>query len=214
MSLLLHSYWRSSAAYRVRIALNLKGLDHLQSTYDLRKSEQRRPDYLALAPQGLIPALEVDGLVLTQSPAILEWLEERHPTPPLLPQDADERAVVRAMAALIACDIHPLNNLRVLATLRGELGADEAAVRAWIARWIRQGFTGLEALIARHGGRFAYGDTPTLADCHLVPQVYSAQRFEVDLSDFEALRRAYDNAADLPAVQAAHPQRQPDADPA
>jgi maleylpyruvate isomerase len=213
-TLRLHGYWRSTASYRVRIALNVKGLAHEQTTHDLRLGAQREPGYRALAPQGLVPALEADGRVVTQSLAILEWLEERFPEPRLLPADADGRAVVRSMAALIACDIHPLNNLRVLQALRSDLGADEAQVEAWIGRWIGEGFAALEALLAGHGGGFAYGDTPTLADCCLVPQVYSAERFKVDLAPYPRIRAAAARAGELPAFAAAHPSRQPDADPA
>jgi maleylpyruvate isomerase len=212
--LVLHGYWRSTASYRVRIALNLKGLAYSQAPHDLRTGAQRAPDYLAVAPQGLVPALETSFGVLAQSSAILEWLEERAPTPPLLPTDPDGRAVVRGMAALIACDIHPLNNLRVLQTLRATFGASQAQVDGWIADWISQGFTALEALIARHGGAFAYGEAVTLADCHLVPQVYSAERFKVDLAAFPRIRAVAERARGLEAFVAAHPDRQPDADPA
>jgi maleylpyruvate isomerase len=210
----LHGYWRSSAAYRVRIALNLKGLAYEQATHDLRLGEQRDPGYRALAPQGLVPALEADGRVFTQSLAILEWLDERFPEPPLLPADPDGRAVVRSMAALIACDIHPLNNLRVLQGLRAQFAADQAQVDRWTAGWITEGFTALEALVARHGGAFAYGDDPTLADCCLLPQVYSAERFKVDLAPFPRLGAVAARAGALDAFATAHPSRQPDADPA
>jgi maleylpyruvate isomerase len=210
----LHGYWRSSAAYRVRIGLNLKGLAYEQAPRDLRTGAQRDPDYLALSPQGLVPALETAAVNIVQSLAILEWLEDRFPEPRLLPADADSRAVVRGMAELVACDIHPLNNLRVLGVLRGELRADQAQVDAWIARWIGEGFTALEQLVARHGGEFAFGDTPTLADCCLVPQVYSAERFAVDLTAFPRIRAAAAHAGRLEAFAAAHPSRQPDADPA
>jgi maleylpyruvate isomerase len=210
----LHGYWRSSAAYRVRIALALKGVAYTQVSHDLRTGEQGAADYLALAPQGLVPALEADGQVLTQSPAIIEWIDERWPEPPLLPADRDGRAAVRAMAALIACDIHPLNNLRVLRSLRQDYGADQAAVDAWAAQWIAPGFAALEQHIARLGGAHAVGETPGLVDCYLVPQVYSARRFNVDLTPYPRLMTAHDAAAALPAVQAAHPDRQPDADPA
>ncbi|RZJ77358.1 MAG: maleylacetoacetate isomerase, partial [Brevundimonas sp.] len=149
--MILHGYWRSGAAYRVRIALALKGLTYDQAGHDLRTGAQKAPDYVALNPQGMVPALQVNDAVLTQSPAILEWLEETHPTPALLPTDALGRAHVRAMAALIGCDIHPLNNLRVGKALREGFGADQAAVDAWAARWIVPGFEALEALVARHG---------------------------------------------------------------
>ncbi|WP_294236040.1 maleylacetoacetate isomerase [uncultured Sphingomonas sp.] len=190
MSLTLHGYWRSSAAYRVRLALALKGVSYRSVTHDLRTGEQRSEDYRALQPQGLVPALEGQDGVLIQSPAILEWLEERYPDPPLLPTDSAGRAVVRAMAAIVACDVHPINNLRVLTRLREDMRADEAAIRDWIAHWVAEGFDALETLIARHGAGFAYGDTPTLADCHLLPQVYNAERFGVDLTPFPRLAAA------------------------
>jgi maleylpyruvate isomerase len=208
----LHSYWRSTAAYRVRIALNLKGLGYQQVTHDLRTGEQTGGAYTAINPQKLVPALEADELVLTQSLAIMEWLDERHPAPPLLPRDANDRAIVRAMAQTIACDIHPLNNLRVLNRLRADFGADDAAVSGWIAEWISSGFEALELMIERHGGQLAFGDAPTLADCCLVPQVYSATRFAVDLTPYPHLTSAADRAASLDAFAAAHPSRQPDAD--
>ncbi|WP_230480480.1 maleylacetoacetate isomerase [Sphingomonas sp. Leaf21] len=187
MSLTLHGYWRSSAAYRVRLALALKGLSYTSIAHDLRIGAQRAEPYRALQPQGLVPALEGPDGTLIQSPAILEWIEERYPDPPLLPGDSAGRAVVRAMAAIVACDIHPINNLRVLAMLRTDLGADEDAVRRWIAHWVAEGFQALETLIARHGSGYAYGDTPTLADCHLLPQVYNAERFGVDLAPYPKL---------------------------
>lgn len=212
--MLLHGYWRSSTSYRVRIALALKGVDYAQATHDLRRGDQHDERYRALNPQGLVPALEADGAVLTQSPAILEWLEERYPTPALLPAATAERAIVRAMAATVACDIHPLNNLRVLDTLRSGFDADGTAVQLWSARWIADGFAALEAMVVRHGRGFIYGDAPTLADCYLVPQLYSAERFELDLTTFPALVAAGARTLALDAVAAAHPDRQPDADPA
>lgn len=209
----LHGYWRSGTSYRVRIALNFKGVTYEQVAHDLWRGDQKRQAFLALQPQGLVPALKVDGQVLIQSPAILEWLEERYPDPPLLPQDVLGRAQVRAMAAIIGCDIHPLNNLRILKALKNDLGADQAAINNWIARWISDGFTALEAMTGDHGGVFAFGDEPTLADVYLVPQIYSAERFGVDLSPFPRLTAAAAAARALPAFAAADPAVQPDADP-
>ena len=206
--MILHGYWRSGTSYRTRIALNLKGLAYEQLGVDLRAGEQKSAAFLALNPQGLVPALEVEDVVLTQSPAILEWLEETYPDPPLLPANATDSAIVRAMAATVACDIHPLNNLRVLKAVRA-LGAD---ADAWAAQWIEPGFAALEAMIRRHGGGFVFGATPTLADCHLVPQVYSAERFGVDLAPYPRLFAAAEHARAHPAFAAAHPDRQPDAD--
>lgn len=210
--MILHGYWRSGAAYRTRIALALKGLAYRQQGVDLRTGAQRSEAFVALNPQGMVPALEVDGVVLTQSPAILEWLEDAHPAPALLPTDAIDRARVRAMAALIGCDIHPLNNLRVGKALRETFGADQAAVDAWAARWILPGFEALEALVARHGAGWCFGDTPTLADCYLIPQIYSARRFNVALDAFPRLLAIDTAAARHPAFIAAHPDNQPDAD--
>lgn len=213
MSLLLHGYWRSSAAYRVRIALNLKRVDYRLVTHDLREGDQRAPDYRALAPIGLVPALETDdGQILTQSLAILEWLEERYPDPPLLPGNASARASVRAMASLIACDIHPINNLRVLNALREELGAGKEAIRKWIARWIGDGFAALEVMASGHGQRFCFGDTPTFADCCLVPQIYNARRFGMDLDAFPTLVAIEANCQAIDAFIKAAPENQPDAD--
>ncbi|RZJ02788.1 MAG: maleylacetoacetate isomerase [Brevundimonas sp.] len=210
--MILHGYWRSGAAYRTRIALNLKGLAYEQRGHDLRTGGQKDPAYVALNPQGMVPALEVDGAVLTQSPAILEWLEEAHPEPPLLPRALADRAHVRAMAALVACDIHPLNNLRVGKALRESFGADQAAVDAWAGRWITPGFEALETLVSQHGAGWSFGDTPTLADCFLIPQIYSARRFNVALDGFPRLLAVNERAAEHPAFAAAHPDRQPDAD--
>ncbi|HTM96061.1 MAG TPA: maleylacetoacetate isomerase [Croceibacterium sp.] len=210
--IVLHGYWRSSAAYRVRIALGLKGIAFDQVTHDLRTAAQRDPSYLQIAPHGLVPALEVDGAVLIESPAILEWIEGKWPTPPLLPANAIDAAVVRSMAALIACDIHPVNNLRVLNELRRNFAASDEQIAAWVERWIGEGFRALEALIARHGGTFAFGGSPTLADCYLVPQVYNARRFAIDLTAFPRLVEVADASSRLPAFAAAHPDRQPDAD--
>jgi maleylpyruvate isomerase len=210
--LTLHGYWRSSASYRVRIALALKGVDYAQVTHDLRSGAQRAPDYRALAPQGLVPALVDGDSVLTQSGAILEWIEARWAQPALLPADPGDAAIVRAMAGIIACDIHPLGNLRVLQALRQDFGADEDQVRAWIARWTGEGLAALETLVARHGGTHAFGDAPSFADCHIVPQLYNARRFGVDLTPFPRLCAVDAAACALPAFAAAHPDRQPDAD--
>ena len=210
--IILHGYWRSTASYRVRIALNLKAVPYDQVFHDLRTGAQRDAAYKAIAPQGLVPALETDQGVLTQSLAILEWINERWPEPALLPVDLHGRAVVRAMAALVGADIHPLNNLRVLQVLRTTYAASADQIDDWMARWIRDGFEALESLIAQHGGEFAYGDQPGLADCLLVPQVYSAERFKVDLAGFPHIRRATSSAMALPAFAAAHPSVQPDAD--
>ncbi|KQO52850.1 maleylacetoacetate isomerase [Sphingomonas sp. Leaf257] len=209
MSLTLHGYWRSSAAYRVRLALALKGLSHTSVAHDLRTGAQRAADYRALQPQGLVPVLEGPDGPLIQSPAILEWVEERYPDPPLLPGDSAGRAVVRAMAAIVACDIHPINNLRVLTMLRQDMGADEATISRWIGHWVTEGFAALETLIERHGAGYAYGDTPTLADCHILPQVYNAQRFAVDLSPFPLLVAAAQRLRDR--VPEASPEVQGDA---
>lgn len=211
MSLTLHSYWRSSAAWRVRIALALKGVTYSQITHDLRSDQQRDPEFLALNPQGLVPALETGGVVLTQSMAMIEWLEETFPHPALLPQDALSRAHVRAMAQVIACDIHPLNNLRVLQSLRTDLAAEEASVSAWIARWITAGFTTLEAMVRRFGKGFAFGDTPGLVDCCLIPQLFSARRFDVDLTAFPRLIAVEARCASMPTFLNAAPATQPDA---
>lgn len=208
--MILHGYFRSGTSYRTRIALNLKGLVYDQVGIDLRQGAQKSDAFLALSPQGLVPALETDDRVLIQSPAILEWLEEAHPTPPLLPTGAFERAGVRAMAALIGCDIHPLNNLRVLGAVRG-LGADQAGVDAWAGRWIDAGFAALEVLVGRDGQGWCWGERPTLADCYLIPQMYSARRFNVDLTGYPRLLAVEARASEHPAFVAAHPDRQPDA---
>jgi maleylpyruvate isomerase len=207
---ILHGYWRSGAAYRVRIALTLKGIAYQQVNHDLRTGGQADPAYAALNPQRLVPALEVDGLILTQSVAILEWLDERFPDPALLPADADGRGIVRAMVATFATDVHPLHNLRTLKALREDFGASDDQVTAWMARWMTDGFAAMEALIARHGGDFAYGDTPTMADCITVPALYSAERFGVDTTPYPRLVATAARTAAL--AEAAHPSRQPDAD--
>lgn len=206
----LHGYWRAGAPYRVRIGLNLKGLAYENLPVNLVAEEQKAEAYAAINPQRLVPALETGDGVLTQSLAILEWLEETHPEPPLLPRDAKERAVVRAMAATVACDIHPLNNVRVLRVL-ASAGVDEEGRNAWTRRWITDGFAALERMVGEYGRGFAYGDAPTLADCCLIPQVYSADRFGTDLTPFPTLKAVAARAAEHPAFAAAHPNQQPDA---
>ena len=208
----LHGYFRSSASYRVRIALNLKGLgaDHL--SHHLRKGEQRDPAFLAINPQGLVPALQDDtGAVLIQSLAIIEWLEETHPQPALLPKDPLRRAQVRAFALAIACDIHPVQNLKVLGRLR-ELGLPEEQVTGWAAWANREGLAACEALIAREPGPFCFGETPTFADLCLVPQLFNARRFGVDVSAYPRLLKAEAAAQAMKAFTDATPDRQPDAE--
>jgi maleylpyruvate isomerase len=208
----LHGYFRSSAAYRVRIALNLKGLsaDHLP--HHLRKGEQRDPAYLAINPQGLVPTLQDDrGVVLTQSLAIIEWLNETHPEPPLLPADPLRRAQVRAFAMVVACDTHPVQNLRVLARLR-ELGLPDEQVTGWAAWANREGLTACETLITSVRGPFCFGAEPTMADLCLVPQLANARRFGVEVGSFPRLLKAETAAKDLKAFADAAPERQPDAE--
>ena len=209
----LYTYFRSSAAFRVRIALNLKGLAHDAVPVDLRPSAHRRPDYLTKNPQGLIPALEVGGAVIAQSLAIIEYLEEPHPHPPLLPRAAIDRARVRSMACAIACDIHPLNNLRVLNYLRSPLGHDRVAVDTWYRHWIDEGFRGLEeeAKRASGDGRHLFGTGLTLADVCLVPQMFNARRLECNVEPFPTLRGICSHLETLPAFVRAAPDAQPDA---
>jgi maleylacetoacetate isomerase/maleylpyruvate isomerase len=210
----LYSAWRASAPYRVRIGLALKGFDYDYAALNLIRGDQREAAYRSVNPQGLTPALALkDGTVLAQSLAILEWLEETIPQPPILPKAALDRAIVRRMALIVACDIHPLNNTRVGHRLR-EMGHSETETTDWIRHWIGEGFDALEPLVAAHGGAFAFGDSPTLADCCLVPQVYNSQRFGFDLAPYPAIAAAAARAADHPAFKAAHPNNQPDAVPA
>jgi maleylacetoacetate isomerase len=211
----LYDYFRSSAAYRVRIALNLKGLAPERVFVPLRKGAQRTDDYLSLNPQGLVPALVTDaGDVLTQSLAIIEWLDDMQPEPPLLPVDADGRARVRSIALAIACDIHPLNNLRVLQYLTGTLGVSEAQKDGWYRYWCDTGLEALETELARdpRTGRFCHGDAPTVADVCLVPQLANARRFKVDLAAYPTLTRIEAACGELAAFAAAAPARQPDAE--
>jgi maleylacetoacetate isomerase len=204
----LYDYFRSSAAYRVRIALNLKGVDYDQRQVDLRAGDQRSDDYLALNPQGLVPMLEIDGHRLTQSLAIINYLDVRYPNQPLIPASAAERAHVVAMAMTIACDIHPLNNLRVLNYLKSELGRSQDEVDAWYAHWIIEGLGPLEAMAKPRAGDFLFGNGPTGADICLVPQLYNARRFNVPLDDYPTLLRAEANAAKMQAFARAHPDKQ------
>jgi len=209
----LYTYFRSSAAFRVRIALNLKGIDYESLAVDLRPAAHRQQDYLALNPQGLIPALADGGTVISQSLAVIEYLEESHPSPPLLPRSPRDRARVRSMALAVACDMHPLNNLRVLNYLRSQLGQDEAAVDTWYRHWIAEGFRGLEeeARRASGDGRHMFGSEVTLADVCLVPQMFNAQRFKCNVEPFPTLRTICAHLETLSAFARAAPDAQPDA---
>ena len=210
----LHNFFRSGTSHRLRIALRLKGLRADYLPVDLRVDAQLDPAFRALNPQAMVPALELDdGRVMIQTPAILEWLEETHPTPPLLPADPADRARVRALAAIVGCDIHPLNNRRVLQTLRKQQGADQAAVDGWCRVWISAGFDAIEALLRADParGRFCFGDSPTLADVYLVPQVESARRFGVDPAAWPAIQAIDAECAALDAFRLAAPALQPDA---
>jgi maleylacetoacetate isomerase len=208
----LYSYFRSSAAFRVRIALNLKQLAYDTAAIHLRRNDQSTPDYRGVNPQGLVPALEDGGQILIQSMAILEYLDELHPEPPLLPKEPTDRARVRALADIVACDIHPINNLRVLRYLMRELGHDEAAIAKWYNHWIAAGFQALEPLLARDArtGSFCHGDSPSLADIALVPQVVNAERYQLDLGPYPTLMRVYENCMKLGPFIAALPSKQSD----
>lgn len=212
--MILYGYFRSSAAYRVRIALNLKGLHADRAYVSLRGNAQHDPAFRTLNPQGLVPVLQVDGATLTQSLAIIEYLDEEHPRPPLLPRSAVARAHVRALAQMVACDIHPLNNLRVLQYLSGPLAVTEEQKLAWVHHWIGQGFSALEAMLTTcpECGRFCHGETPTLADVCLVPQVFNALRFGCDLTPYPTIQRVYETCMTLPAFADAAPERQRDTD--
>ena len=203
----LHDYFRSSAAYRVRIALNLKGVEYDSRPVNLAEGAHKSGGYRALNPQGLVPMLEIDGLRLTQSLSIIMYLAQRYPEPPFLPADPGDQAHVRSMALTIACDIHPLNNLRVLKYLTSELGADEEAKNRWYAQWVSEGLGALEATAAPRSGQFLFGDSATIADICLVPQLYNARRFNVPVDGYPTLLRADANAGKLEAFAAAHPDR-------
>jgi len=207
--IVLYDYFRSSACYRVRIALNLKRVDYDKRQINLLESEQKSAAYREVNPQGLIPMLEIDGHRLTQSLAIINYLDLRFPVPPLIPASAAERAHVVALAMTVACDLHPLNNLRVLKYLKNELGHSQEEVDAWYAHWVREGLSALEALAAPSAGKFLWGDGPTAADVCLVPQLYNARRFNVPIDDFPTLLRAEENANKIEGFASAHPDRQP-----
>jgi len=211
----LYSYWRSTAAYRVRIALNLKGIAcRIQPVHLLRDGgEQRKPDYLALNPQGLVPTYVDGDVTISQSLAICEYLEETQPEPALLPVAAADRARVRSLAQIVACDVHPLNNLRVLSYLTGELGVDERGRNAWYRHWVACAFDALETSLARdpRTGAFCHGDRPGLADLCLVPQVYNAERFDCDMAPYPTVRRINASCLSHDAFRTAAPEAQPDA---
>jgi maleylpyruvate isomerase len=212
----LYTYFRSSAAYRVRIALNLKGIGYDAVPVHLLKDggQQRQEEYRKINPSGLVPAFQDERITLTQSVAIIEYLDERFPAVPLMPQDLAGRAKVRELTQIIACDIHPLNNLRVLRHLVHELKLSEEAKNEWIRHWIREGLASLEAHLARDpaAGPFCHGTAPTMADCFLVPQVFNAQRFDIDIAAYPNVERINALCVDMPAFAAAHPSKQPDAE--
>ena len=208
---ILYDYWRSSAAYRVRIALNLKGVDYEQRPVNLAAGEQKADDYRAVNPQGLVPLLEIDGHRISQSLAIIVYLDQTIGEPPLMPRDPADGAHVRAMAMTIACDIHPINNLRVLKYLKGPLGQEQPAIDTWVRHWISEGFAALEAMAKPRAGQFLFGDAPTIADVCLVPQMYNARRFKVPVDAYPTLLRADSNASTVEPFAAAHPDRQKEA---
>ena len=211
----LYNFFRSGTSHRLRIALNLKGISPEYIAVDLRKEAPLLPEFKAVNPQGLVPALVLDDeQVLIQSPAIIEWLEERYPSPALLPASPEARAHVRALAAIVGCDIHPINNRRILETLRLQFGCDTEAINAWCGTWIAAGFDALEALLAADTARapgVCYGQTPTIADVYLIPQVESARRFKVDLSRWPLISAIDAALAEHPAFVQASPFKQPDA---
>lgn len=212
MVMKLYGFFRSGTSHRLRIALNLKGLTYEQTAVDLRKEQHLSAAFKLINPQQLVPALDIDGEVMIQSPAIIEWLEERYPSPPLLPPASEDRAFVRALAAIIGSDVHPINNRRVLEALRHRFEADDDAINEWCGTWISAGFDAYDALLQTRGrGAFSFGDRPTLADAYLVPQIESARRFKVDLAKWPRLQAIDAACAELEAFQAASPARQPDA---
>jgi len=209
----LYGFFRSGTSHRLRIALNFKGLQYEYIPVDLRRDQHLADHYAAINPQQLVPALDVGGSILTQTPAIIEWLEEAYPAPPLLPSDPLARAQVRALAAVVGCDIHPINNKRVLDALRHRFQADQAAVEAWCRTWIDAGFDAYEKLILSAGqtGPFSFGSTPTIADVYLVPQLESARRFNIDISRWARLSAIEAACMNLEAFKRAAPSVQPDA---
>ena len=206
-AIVLHDYFRSSASYRVRIALGLKGLAYERREVNLAEGAQKSAAYRAVNPQGFVPCLEIDGLKLTQSLSIAVYLDQTRPEPLLMPRDPADGAHVRSLALSIACDIHPLNNLRVLKYLKGPLALSEEQKDAWYRHWVTEGLAALEAVAAPRAGAFLFGDEPTLADVCLVPQLYNARRFSVPITAFPTLRRADETASAHPAFAAAHPDR-------
>ncbi len=207
----LYSYFRSSAAYRLRIALNLKGLDYDYVPVNLLKAEQKSDEYLRLNPQGLVPAMELpDGSTLGQSVALLEWLEETYPEPPLLPTDALARARVRSLIGSIACDTHPVCNIAVTNYLKSHFDAGQADIVDWYSTWMHRCFSAVEVVLAENASPFCFGEQPGMADVYLVPQVYNAQRFDIDLAPYPGIRGVVDRCIDLPAFSDAAPERQPD----
>lgn len=208
----LYTYFRSSAAFRVRIALNLKGMAYDAQPVHLPKGEHRQAGYAVIDPQALLPTLVVDGRALTQSLAIIEYLDETQPNPPLLPRDAAGRARVRSLSLLVACEIHPLNNLRTLQYLRSHLGQDEEGVKRWYRHWIQDGLAKLEADLGDTTRPFCHGDAPTMADCCLVPQVFNAKRYDSDLKPFPTVMRIFEACMRLEAFDRAQPSKQPDAE--
>jgi maleylacetoacetate isomerase len=209
----LYTYFRSSAAFRVRIALNLKGMAYDPVFVHLAKGEHRKPEYANVDPQALLPTLVDDGEALSQSLAIIEYLEEKHPEPPLLPGDARGRARVRSLSLLVACEIHPLNNLRTLQHLKRALGQNEEQINSWYRHWIADGLAKLEADLGRGGrGKFCHGDAPTMADCCLVPQIFNAKRYQSELAPYPSVMRIFDACMKLEAFDRAQPSKQPDAE--